>query len=151
MADEAPPPVRADPPPLASEFRLSLEALPPAPVFHPTPAQWSDPLAYIRYVRDAGGAAAGIAKICPPAGWEPPHIVSDDLSFRTRLQAVHSLRHRTGLAESFSAEVAEFLASREPGGAEVKKAAAAAAAADAATGCGADAGAAAEPPRLVAK
>lgn len=132
MADEVPPPVRADPPPLASEFRLSLEALPPAPVFHPTPAQWSDPLAYIRYVRDAGGAAAGIAKICPPAGWEPPHIVSDDLSFRTRLQAVHSLRHRTGLAESFSAEVAEFLASREPGGAEVKKAAAAAAAADAA-------------------
>ncbi|GAB0498346.1 hypothetical protein MMPV_009689 [Pyropia vietnamensis] len=131
-------PVRPEPPPLTSSFRLPLGALPPAPVFSPTAAEWADPIAYIRHVRDSGGAAAGIAKIRPPSGWCPPYVIPDSLSFKTRLQAVHSLRHRTGSAEAFSAEVAECLASREEGGeaVEATKAAAATAAAATATGGG---------------
>lgn len=99
-------------PPLAAAFHPALAALPPAPVYTPTPTEWADPLAYIRHVRNTGGAAAGIAKIRPPPGWCPPAVVPDNLSFKTRLQAVHSLRHRSGSAEAYEDEVLEFHARR---------------------------------------
>ena len=41
--------------------------LPEAPVFHPTAAEFTDPLAYIAKIQPRG-AAAGIAKIIPPDG-----------------------------------------------------------------------------------
>jgi hypothetical protein len=36
-----------------------------APVFHPTAAEWADPIAYIRAIQGAA-AAAGIFRIVPP-------------------------------------------------------------------------------------
>ena len=47
--------------------RLAQAALPQAPIYRPTAAQFADPIAYIASIH-AEGSAAGIVQIIPPAG-----------------------------------------------------------------------------------
>jgi hypothetical protein len=53
-----------------------------APEFRPSAAEWANPIAYIEKIR-VEAEAFGIAKIIPPAGWEPPYTLKDDFKFPT--------------------------------------------------------------------
>lgn len=71
--------------------------LPEAPTFFPTEEEWGgDPLRYIAtVVRPAAEQLSGIARIVPPAGWEPPFAIDrGSFEFRTRLQAVQQLQSK---------------------------------------------------------
>ena len=60
-----------------------------APIFHPTEEEFADPIEYINYVRENGGADAGIAKICPPPSWKPVFAVEKrKLRIRPREQNI---------------------------------------------------------------
>jgi JmjC domain, hydroxylase/ARID/BRIGHT DNA binding domain/jmjN domain len=63
----------------------------------------ADPMAYIRTIWNEG-SRYGIVKIIPPPGWTGSNvsIVPDHLTFTTRLQDVHKLRHRhRGVSDQF--------------------------------------------------
>ena len=76
-------------------MRLGLE-LPEAPVFHPTMAEFADPIAYIRSIRSVA-EQFGICRIIPPAEWKPPFAI-DPATFRfnTRAQRIDRLQEATG-------------------------------------------------------
>ncbi|KAF0754164.1 hypothetical protein AaE_005439, partial [Aphanomyces astaci] len=66
----------------------------PARVFYPTMEEFANPVAYINHVAKEG-ARYGIAKIVPPKGWAPPHMINydnDTHMFETKLQKVHRLQ-----------------------------------------------------------
>ncbi|RHY75549.1 hypothetical protein DYB30_008623 [Aphanomyces astaci] len=66
----------------------------PARVFYPTMEEFANPVAYINHVAKEG-ARYGIAKIVPPKGWAPPHMINydnDTHKFETKLQKVHRLQ-----------------------------------------------------------
>ncbi|ETW08892.1 hypothetical protein H310_01385 [Aphanomyces invadans] len=66
----------------------------PARVFYPSVEEFANPIAYLNYVAKEG-ARYGIAKIVPPKGWAPPHMIHYDNNtnvFETKLQKVHRLR-----------------------------------------------------------
>ncbi len=78
--------------------RERVRALPEAPVFTPTLDEWRDPVAYLRAISPAV-RSWGIAKIIPPAGWNPPPGVTQahaSRKFGTRVQALHRLQVRRG-------------------------------------------------------
>lgn len=84
-------------------------AVPPAPVFRPTVEEFQDPLNYISSISSVG-KKFGICKIIPPEadmGWKvvrspiPPTIDAQRMSFRTKLQNIHQLKHRTSQSEAF--------------------------------------------------
>ncbi|CAL8461880.1 g1411 [Coccomyxa elongata] len=79
--------------------------VPEAPVFHPTPQEFEDPLAYISSIREHA-EAYGICKVIPPAGWRPPFAIDrKSYRFRTRIQSVHELQQKadfTAASESFN-------------------------------------------------
>lgn len=88
-----------------------LAKVPEAPVYRPTEAEFEEPMAYIRSIwYDA--AQSGIVKIIPPAGWKSgasKDAFDEALSFSTRLQDVHKLRHRhRGVNERFRAYVEQY-------------------------------------------
>ena len=62
-----------------------------APEFHPSEAEFADPMRYIRsVVRDV--APYGIAKIVPPPGWRCPFALrADDVHIETKLQYINRL------------------------------------------------------------
>ncbi|GMH65401.1 hypothetical protein TrST_g10127 [Triparma strigata] len=63
------------------------------PIFHPTVAEFADPLAYIAKIR-AEAEQYGICKIVPPEGWNPPCMVDMNSSkrFETKRQIVNRLQ-----------------------------------------------------------
>lgn len=65
-----------------------------APEFRPSVAEWADPIKYIEKIR-VEAEAFGIAKIIPPAGWEPPYTLKDDFKFPT---SVAWLQRQTAIA-----------------------------------------------------
>jgi len=69
--------------------------VPPVPTYHPSEAEWADPLAFVASIR-AEGERYGIVRIVPPASWKPPFSLpnKDALRFPTRIQALHELQHR---------------------------------------------------------
>lgn len=92
----------------------------PAPVFRPTVEQFQDPLSFIASVASVG-KRFGICKIIPPTNssdWKSPStglpstINSDKLSFRTKVQMIHRLKHRASRAEVFHRVYQEWKESR---------------------------------------
>lgn len=79
----------------------------PAPEFRPTEAEFADPLVYIDSIC-AQIQPFGIAKIIPPPSWRPPDMVPASVSFPTRVQALHGLRHRRNAPARFE----EYVRSR---------------------------------------
>lgn len=52
-----------------------------APTFYPTRDEFKDPMEYIRWCGDEGGAKEyGICKIVPPEGWQPPFVMDTEVS-----------------------------------------------------------------------
>ncbi|TPX31535.1 hypothetical protein SmJEL517_g05157 [Synchytrium microbalum] len=63
--------------------------LPEAPVFHPTPEQFQNPLLYIQSIRPLA-EDAGLCKIVPPASWKPDFSIdTENFFFRPRLQKLN--------------------------------------------------------------
>ncbi|KAL7424409.1 hypothetical protein Q5752_000091 [Cryptotrichosporon argae] len=61
------------------------------PAYHPTPAQFADPMAYIESIASEA-RRYGICKIVPPEGWQMPFTVdAERFRFKTRLQRLNSL------------------------------------------------------------
>ena len=77
-------------------------------MFRPTREEFQDPLNYIASISDVG-RKFGICKIVPPSDdpqWTPPKdglppTIDDALTFRTKLQNVHQLKHRGSRTEAF--------------------------------------------------
>lgn len=90
--------------------------LPPAPVFHPSPEEWTDPAAYIAsVVRPLTEGLVGLAKIRPPACWpRAPPIDPASLQLCSQLQAVARLQHKTteGVARIWRDSYADFCLAR---------------------------------------
>ena len=77
-----------------------------APVFHPTPEQFQDPLRYLALIRSQA-EEFGICRIVPPAsaGWAPPFCLDRrTYKLRPRVQEVHELQQRL----CFRQETARF-------------------------------------------
>lgn len=67
------------PPPRTKSRTFGLED---APTFYPTQKEFKDPMEYIRWCGDEGGAREfGICKIVPPEGWQPPFVMNTEVSF----------------------------------------------------------------------
>ena len=79
-----------------------------APEYHPTVAEWKNPIGYIEKIR-AEAETFGIAKIVPPAGkWNPPFKLKSDFKFPTRLQHLHKLTEAVGFEPGKSYTPVEY-------------------------------------------
>ena len=67
----------------------NLPQLPLAPVFYPTDAEFSDPMAYIQKIAP-NAKLAGICKIVPPAHWKPLCMIRPDNHKRNKDSQKHS-------------------------------------------------------------
>ncbi|GAA5941027.1 uncharacterized protein JCM15063_000623 [Sporobolomyces koalae] len=62
-----------------------------APVYHPTVAEFADPMEYIEKIAPQA-KQFGICKIVPPEGWRPPFAIdSETFRFKTRVQQLNSM------------------------------------------------------------
>ena len=81
----------------------SPASLAEAPTFRPTAEEWAGgPLKYMfEVVRPQAERIAGLARIIPPSGWQPP-LAIDPAGFRfpTRPQSVHLLHQAEASAAS---------------------------------------------------
>ena len=94
---------------MAPKYRMA--AVKEAPVFHPTPEEFEDPIRYVASIR-AEAEPYGLCRIVPPAGWEVPfHQDPATFSFKTRIQTVNELqlRLKKGKHRGFRAEYADFM------------------------------------------
>lgn len=94
--------------------KYRLAAVKEAPVYHPTPDEFSDPLRYIASIR-AEAEAFGLCRIVPPEGWSVPfNQDTATFSFKTRIQTVNELqlRLKKGKNRSFRTEYADFMQSQ---------------------------------------
>lgn len=82
---------------------------PPCPVFYPTPEEFKHPLKYISSIRHIG-VQAGICKIVPPTGWQPPFAINDKtFRFRTRVQQLNCIDGHTRAEGNFVEALRMFL------------------------------------------
>jgi histone demethylase JARID1 len=73
--------------------------IPSAPVFHPTLEEFADPFAYVKKIMSEA-SAAGICKIVPPKGWNPPPPrLNREKDFPTKLQRINKLQEGKGFGE----------------------------------------------------
>ena len=78
-------------------------ALPAAPTFHPTAAEFANPLVYIASIR-ARAEPFGLALIVPPPQWTPSCALNPaTFRFGTRVQRVDQLYKRYGPSQHFLA------------------------------------------------
>lgn len=86
------------------------------PTFHPSPAEFQDPLQYIASIRPHA-ERFGLARIVPPAGFHPPFAISkENFRFKTRSQAVHELKEKASVSEGtllFVEDYSKFLATNK--------------------------------------
>ncbi|GAA6061785.1 hypothetical protein JCM10212_001391 [Sporobolomyces blumeae] len=62
-----------------------------APVYHPSVAEFADPMDYIEKIAPEA-KQYGICKIVPPEGWRPPFAIdTETFRFKTRLQQLNSM------------------------------------------------------------
>lgn len=81
---------------------------PEAPVFEPTAEEFEDPMAYISKIRPVA-EKAGICKIRPPPGWQPPFAVDvDNFRFTPRVQRLNELEAKTRIKLNFLDQLAKF-------------------------------------------
>jgi hypothetical protein len=64
-----------------------------APCFQPTAEEWTDPMAYLSWVRRQA-EPYGVAKIVPPQGFSPPLAFDRRRKLPTKLLSVHQLQSR---------------------------------------------------------
>uniref|UniRef100_K3WE26 JmjN domain-containing protein n=1 Tax=Globisporangium ultimum (strain ATCC 200006 / CBS 805.95 / DAOM BR144) TaxID=431595 RepID=K3WE26_GLOUD len=82
---------------------------PPCPVFYPTREQFKNPLKYISSIRHIG-EQAGICKIVPPAGWQPPFAINEKtFKFRTRVQQLNCIDGHSRAEGNFVESLRMFL------------------------------------------
>ncbi|KAI9635430.1 PLU-1-like protein-domain-containing protein [Dioszegia hungarica] len=82
--------------------------LPECPVFYPTPAEFSDPLAYIAAL-PLSAKEAGICKVVPPIGWRMPFSIDQEtFRFKTRLQRLNSLEATSRAKLNFLEQLTMF-------------------------------------------
>ena len=89
------PAVRSPPP------RHRPHSLPEAPVFHPTEAEFRDPMQYIRSI-SAKASKFGICKIVPPDNWSPDFAIDLEVSLSSKRLIHHSIELLTSVEISFS-------------------------------------------------
>lgn len=78
----------------AAELTARVAAIPFAPTYYPTAAQFADPLAFVRAIQPEA-AAYGICKIVPPPQWRPSlNADPDAFSFQTKNQDLSALQTR---------------------------------------------------------
>lgn len=77
-------------------------------MFHPTLAEFADPLAYIKRI-EPEASRAGICRIVPPAGWRPPFSVDPDAGkFCPRLQDLSEIGGPARCEAAFIRELRSF-------------------------------------------
>ncbi|DBA00500.1 TPA: hypothetical protein N0F65_002743, partial [Lagenidium giganteum] len=82
---------------------------PPCPVFYPTAEEFRHPLKYISSIRHIG-MQAGICKIVPPKGWQPPFAINEKtFRFRTRVQQLNCIEGHTRAEGNFVEALRMFL------------------------------------------
>ncbi|TMW63686.1 hypothetical protein Poli38472_002627 [Pythium oligandrum] len=82
---------------------------PPCPVFHPSVEEFKHPLKYIASIRHIG-MQAGICKIVPPKGWQPPFALNEKtFRFRTRVQQLNCIDGHTRAEGNFVEALRLFL------------------------------------------
>ena len=87
--------------------------VPLAPIFHPTPEEFANPLKYIASIRNQA-SSSGIAKIVPPKGWNPPPCLKQcfqgdqNKSFPTKKQSIHKLQQGRTYGEGKRYHIDEF-------------------------------------------
>ncbi|KAJ0400387.1 hypothetical protein ATCC90586_011512 [Pythium insidiosum] len=82
---------------------------PPCPVFYPTWEEFRHPLKYISSIRHIG-MKAGICKIVPPTGWQPPFAINEKtFRFRTRVQQLNCIDGHTRAEGNFVDALRLFL------------------------------------------
>ena len=85
-----------------------LPQLVEAPTFHPTPAEFEDPLAYLESVREEA-ERFGICCIVPPPSWKPPFMIDlNKLKFPTRVQKINELMFRKVQRMKFMKDLVAF-------------------------------------------
>ena len=86
-----------------------------APTFYPTAQEFADPVKFISSIR-AQGEKAGIARIVPPKGWNPPSAMSvafqgaQNRKFPTKKQYVHKLQEGASYGDGKRYQIDEFKA-----------------------------------------
>ena len=79
-----------------------------APTFHPTEAEFANPLRYILSVREEA-EKYGICCIKPPPSWRPPFMIDlNRLKFPTRVQKINELLVRRTQRLKFMKALTEF-------------------------------------------
>lgn len=98
---EAPP----DPGP-SNEPRLF--GIPTCPTYHPTPEEFTDPMAYMERIAPEA-KKYGICKIVPPPGWHMPFELDTDVfRFTTRLQRLNSIEAASRAKVNFLEQLSMF-------------------------------------------
>lgn len=90
-----------------------MSAIAEAPVFRPTAEEWAvNPAATLSRIRRAAGCA-GIARVIPPAGWNPGHfsLSTATLVFPVRVQFTSQSGVAAAAAAGTAAARLDFLAS----------------------------------------
>ncbi|CAG5136039.1 unnamed protein product [Candidula unifasciata] len=81
------------------------------PTFHPTEAEFSDPITYISQIQPLAGSY-GMCRIIPPPSWKlDSNKISDDIRFTPQVQHVHRLYQRWGPNVQHSAAINHHLLS----------------------------------------
>ncbi len=73
------------------EHRRVVLPVPEAPTFYPTPEQFSNLLAYVATLREAG-EKYGIVRVVPPQGYRPDFSLNVSARFPTKVQNLHELQ-----------------------------------------------------------
>ncbi|ORX58008.1 JmjC-domain-containing protein, partial [Hesseltinella vesiculosa] len=97
---------RNNDPPVRTKPRIF--GLTEAPIYHPTPEQFKDPLQYIESIRPEA-EQYGIIKIVPPASYKPPFSLNTEkFRFRTRIQKLNSMEGGTRANVNYLEQVQKF-------------------------------------------
>jgi histone demethylase JARID1 len=94
--------------------KYRLAAVKEAPVYHPTAAEFADPLRYIASIRGEA-EQYGLCRIVPPSSYKVPfNQAPSTFSFKTRIQTVTELqlRLKKGKNRNFRTEYADFMQSQ---------------------------------------
>ncbi|KAL0095178.1 C5HC2-type zinc finger transcription factor [Phycomyces blakesleeanus] len=88
--------------------RPRLFGLTEAPVYYPTPIEFSDPIKYIASIQKEG-EKYGIIKIVPPAGYDPGFKLNKEtFRFRTRIQKLNSMEGETRANVNYLEQLSNF-------------------------------------------